>query len=102
MWLQRLGDRSGKHRRPLVAEMARDAPIGHTDLWNPDLLDPRAEVARILDFAVVAEQLRKLALIRSPFGAELAPEADHDQQQEQDRHRDHPGEVLGLERFVLA
>jgi len=102
MRFQRLGDRGRKNRRPFVAEMARDAAIGDANLGYPDLFDARAEVARVFDFAVVAKQLRKLLLIRSPIGAELKPEADHDKREEQDRHRDQPAEVLRLERFVLV
>src|SRR5208282_1937485 len=101
MRFERLGDRGRKNRRPFVAEMAGDAAISDADLGYPDLFDAGAEFARVFDFTVMAEQLRKLLLIRSPIGAELEPEADHDKREEQDRHRDQPAEVLRLERSIL-
>src|SRR5271167_3168666 len=48
------------------------------------------------------QQSRKLPLIPSPLRAELLPETDRDDHEEQNRHRDHPAEVLRLERFILV
>src|SRR5579863_5225229 len=82
--------------------MTRYASIGDANLGYPNLPDAGAEVARVIDFTVVAEQFRKLLLIGAPVGAVLAPAANHDENKEQDRPRDHPAEVPRLVRFLLV
>src|SRR5579862_5602605 len=90
---KRLRQTGGKHRAPIVTQMAGDASVDHAHFRVPDLLDTDAETARVVDPVVLLEDQFKALLVGCPFAAVFAPERERHQHKERDRQDHQPGKI---------